>query len=158
MRRNIATLPDSVSELALIRLGIQARGWRALWFAAKLGKAIDRAVAEALKADTGLLHSERFTLGRGHFGLLQYWRSFEELEAWSRQAPHSDWWRDALARIRTRGDFGIYHESYLVPRERVESIYMECDSVGLSAFGKSGEPVGPATTSRGRLGLGKKLS
>ena len=91
-------------------------------------------------------------IGRGHFGVLQYWRSFEHLEAWSHKPPHSEWWRDIVARMRTRGDVGVYHETFLVPRDRIESIYLECAPAGLSVFGTPGEPNGPATTSRGRLG------
>jgi len=158
MRRSIATLPESITELCLIRLGFQARSWSALWFSARLGRAIERAVTEAKASNAGLLHSEQFRLGRGHFGLLQYWRSYEDLETWSRQSPHSDWWRDALARIRSKGDFGIYHETYLVPRKQVESIFVECTPVGLAVFGTPGEPIGPATTSRGRLGRVRDVS
>jgi hypothetical protein len=54
--------------------------------------------------------------------------------------------------MRTRGDFGIYHETYLVPRDRIESVYLDCAPAGLAAFGVPGEAVGPLTTSRGRLG------
>lgn len=152
MRRVIATLPESVAELCLLRLGIQSRGLRALVYARRIGKAVDRSAAEAIASGAGLLHSERFAIDRGHFGVWQYWRSFEDLEAWSRRPPHSEWWRDVLTRMRTRGDVGIYHETFLVPRDRIESIYLECTPAGLSAFGTPGEPVGPATTSRGRLG------
>ncbi len=157
MRRTISTLPESVSELCLVRLGFQARGLRARWFAAKMKRAIDRGAAEAIVANVGLLHSERFTLGRGHFGVLQYWRSFEDLEKWSHRPPHSEWWRDVLARIRSRRDFGIYHETYLVPRANVECLSLECAPAGLSAFGVLGEPIGTATTSRGRLGRARGL-
>jgi hypothetical protein len=91
----------------------------------------------------------------GKFGLLQYWRSFSDLEAWSHRPPHSDWWRGAVERMRTRGDFGIYHETYLVPRDRIESIYLGCRPAGLLIFGETGDPVGPDTNSRGRLRMGK---
>ena len=154
MRRTIATLPESVTELCLIRLGVQWRGLPGLFYALRLGRAIDRSTAEATAAGAGLLNSERFSLGRGHFGVLQYWRSFDDLEAWARRPPHSEWWRGAVERMRTKGDFGVYHETFLVPRDGVESIYLNCRPTGLSAFGTPGEPVGPMTTSRGRLGRG----
>ena len=152
MRRLIATPPESVAELCLIRVGIQIRGLRALLYAARLGRAIDRSTAEAIATGAGLLHSDRFRIGRGHFGVLQYWRSFDDLEAWSRRPPHSEWWRGAVERMRTRGDLGVYHETFVVPRDRIEAIYLDCSPAGLAAFGTPGEPVGPLTTSRGRLG------
>jgi hypothetical protein len=153
MRRSIATLPESITELCLVRVGIQARGLRARLHAARLGRAIDRSAAEALTSDAGLLHSERFSLGRGHSGVLQYWRGFDHLEAWLRKPPHAEWWREAVERMRTRGDLGIYHETFLVPRDRIETIYLDCTPAGLAVFGTSGEPVGTMTTARGRLGL-----
>src|SRR4051812_32563869 len=138
MRRMIASLPDSMDELCLIRLGIQARGLRALVYSARLARAIDRSAAEAIAAGAGLLHSERFAIGRGHFGVLQYWRSFESLEAWSHRPPHSEWWRGVVERMRTRGDVGVYHETFLVPRDAIEAIYLECTPTGLATFGTPG--------------------
>src|SRR5690348_2219589 len=108
MKRIIASLPDSMAELCLIRLGFQCRGLRARFFGLRLGRAIARAADEAVAAGAGLLRSERFVFDSGHFGVLQYWRSFAELEAWSRRPPHSEWWRGAVERMRTKGDFGIY--------------------------------------------------
>jgi hypothetical protein len=153
MQRQVASLPESVPELCLVRLGIQVRRLRALLYAARLGRAIDRSAAEAVASGAGLLRSERFAVSRTHFGVLQYWRSFEDLEAWSHRPPHSEWWRAAVERMRTRGDFGVYHETFLVPRDQIETIYMNCPPTGLAAFGTLGEAVGPQTTSRGRLGL-----
>ncbi|WP_406697703.1 phenylacetaldoxime dehydratase family protein [Singulisphaera sp. Ch08] len=154
MQRVIATLPESMAELCLVRLGIQVRSVRALFYVIRLARAIDRAAAEAIAGGAGLLHSERYSIDRKHFGVLQYWRSFEDLEAWSHRPPHSEWWRHALERMRTKGDLGIYHETFLVPRDRIESIYLDCAPVGLAVFGTTGEPVGSMTASRGRLGRG----
>jgi hypothetical protein len=154
MLRTAASLPESVTELCLLRLGIQVRGFSAFLYAVRLARAIDRSAAEAMASGAGLLGSERFSLGRGHFGVWQYWRSFEALESWSHRPPHSEWWRGAVDRMRTRSDFGVYHETFLVPRDGVESIYLNCRPTGLATFGTTGEPVGPQTTSRGRLGRG----
>jgi hypothetical protein len=155
MERTIARPPDGLSEICLFRLGLQVRRLSAFLYAARLGKAIRKASEEAVASGAGLLHSEGFRVSSRHFGLLQYWRGFDELEAWSRRPPHSEWWRGAVERMRTKGDFGIYHETYLVPRERIESIYLNCEPAGLLTFGAAGEPVGADTNSRGRLNLGR---
>src|SRR5262249_20530396 len=147
-----ASLPESIAELCVVRLGLQVRKASALFYARRLGRAIEKSAKEAIAGETGLLRSERFAMGWNHFGVLQYWRSFDDLEAWSRRPPHSEWWREAVGRMRARGDVGIYHEAYLVPRGQVETIYMNCQPVGLAAFGALGEPVGPLTTGRDRLG------
>lgn len=152
MQRKIASLPDSMAELCLVRLGLQVRRLTALRYASRLARAIDRSADEARAAGVGLLRSERFAQSWRHFGVLQYWRGFDELEQWSKRPPHVEWWREAVERGRTKGDFGLYHEVFLVPRSAVESIYLNCEPVGLSAFGPLGDPVGPMTTSRDRLG------
>lgn len=152
MDRKVALPPESVTELCLIRLGFQLRRLGALFYARGLAKEIDRAAQAAIAAGAGLFHSERFAFGLRHFGVLQYWRSFDDLEQWSRRPPHSEWWRGAVERMRLKGDFGIYHEAFVVPRAAIESIYLNCEPVGLATFGVSAEPVGPMTTSRDRLG------
>jgi hypothetical protein len=152
MDRIVARPSESVEELCLLRLGLVVRKLGALPFARKIGRAIERAASEAIETKAGLLHSERIFFQWKHFGFIQYWSSFEALEDWSHRPPHSDWWREALERMRKQGDFGVYHETFLVPRSGIESIYLNCPAVGLSAFGVQGEAVGTATTSRDRLG------
>ncbi len=136
----------------MIRLGLVVRKLSGLRFVSKFRRGIERASVEAKASGAGLLDSERFLIRWNHFGFLQYWTSFQALEAWSHRPPHSDWWKEALERIRTRGDFGIYHETYVIPRANVEAIYLDCPPIGISAFGINGEAVGKSTTSRDRLG------
>jgi hypothetical protein len=152
MERLTACLPDSIKELALLRLGIQTRSFSAWRLANRLAREIETEARRAMAQDAGLLRSESFRLALGHYGVLQYWRGFDELEAWARRPPHSEWWRSAVERMRTRRDLGIYHELYLVRPGDLESIFMDSRPAGLGAFGVRGEPVGPMTTSRGRLG------
>jgi hypothetical protein len=152
MERRVAGVPESIPELCLVRFGLIARRWSAVPHVRGLARALDRAADEAIRADAGLLRSERFALGLRHLGALQYWRSFEALDAWSHRPPHSDWWRRAVDRMRRRGDLGVYHEAYLVPRQGIESIYLDCPPIGLASFGDLGESVGPLTTAKQRLG------
>lgn len=158
MQRTTARLPDSVAELCLVRMGIQVRRVGGYFYARKLGRAVEAAAREAIGAGVGLLLSERFGLGPGDFGFFQYWQGFEAMETWTRKPPHSEWWRDAVERMRTRGDLGVYHETYLVPRDRVEAIALNCRPAGLAAFGTAGEPVGADTNGRGRLQLGPRAT
>lgn len=159
MTRVTARPPEGVTELCLVRLDFQARGLPALWYAAKLGRAIDRSAAEAIKAGAGLLRSERFAFRVGHYGVIQYWRGFDAMEAWTRTPPHSEWWRGAVERMRKRGDFGVSHETYLVPRDKVEAIALGCsEPAGLFAFGVTGGATGDDTNARGRLAMGKKVN
>ena len=152
LRRVAAELPEGSEGLCLVRFGLVARRVSALGFARRMARRVDRAASEAIASGAGLLHAERFAMGWRHVGAWQYWAGFEALDAWSRRPPHAEWWREALDRMRARGDVGVYHEAYLVARRDVESIYLDCPPLGLAAFGVTAEPVGPRTTARDRLG------
>ena len=54
MQRQVATLPESMSELCLIRVGFQVKRWSALAYVRGLGQAIDRAAAHAIRDRAGL--------------------------------------------------------------------------------------------------------
>ncbi len=157
MQRQVATLPESMSELCLIRVGIQVKRWSALGYVRGLARAIDAAATVAIRDRTGLLRSERLGSSLWEVNILQYWESFEKLEAWTRRPPHSDWWRRATERARTKSDFGLFHEAYVVPRSNIESIYLNATPIGLATFGILADATGPRTTARDRLGLRKTL-
>ena len=146
LNRVVAELPEGVGELCLVRFGLVARKVSAIAFVRRMRREVERAEA------AGLLGSERFSIGWRHVGVLQYWTSFESLEDWSHRPPHADWWRSAVDRMRTKGDFGVYHEAFLVPRGNVETIYLDCPPIGVARFGTTAAPVGPKTTARDRLG------
>lgn len=153
MRRVVATLPEGLNEICLVRLGIQSKGWWGPAYARSVMKSIEASSQKAIQDRAGLLHTDMFLISFRHWGLIQYWESFDKLEAWSHSPPHSEWWRQVLERARTKQDIGIYHESYLVPSSKLESIYLDCEPTGLASFGRLGEATGTRTTSRDRLGL-----
>jgi hypothetical protein len=155
MHHIVARPPESVVELCLVRLGIQVKSFSAWLYARRLRAALLADARRAMAEGAGLLNSEMFAIDLTHFGVLQYWRSFDDLDSWSRRPPHSEWWRSAVERMRLKKDFGVYHETFLVRPSEIESIYLNCGPVGLAAFGTLAEPVGPLTTSRGRLGRGR---
>lgn len=68
--------------------------------------------------------------------MAQYWRSFEQLEAYARSKDHAHWpaWVAFNKRIRnSRGDVGIWHETYKVRAGDYESVYSGMPPFGLSA-------------------------
>jgi hypothetical protein len=155
MTRLVITLPDSLEEMAVVRIGFIAHSVSSWFYLLSLGGPIDKSVEQAKAKDAGLLSSEMFRFSISHVGILQYWRSFEELESWSHSEPHAHWWKEAVERSRKKADFVVYHESYLVPKANFESIYLNLrpeDRVGATSFGESKEAIGPLTASRDRLG------
>lgn len=146
--------PENLNgRFCLVRLGIMATRAKALPYALKFGKAIDRSANVAIAEKAGLLKSERIILSWKHFGYLQYWSNLESLLAWTRSQPHTQWWKDALDRQRRRGDFSIYHETYISTPKGFEAIYLGLgdDRPGASGFGLLQPPTGHMATARGRV-------
>lgn len=82
--------------------------------------------------------------------IVQYWRSFEHLEAFANDAsdPHVAVWRNYCKRVGTSSRTGIWHETYLVRAGEYEAIYGNMPPFGL---GKAGRlvPLADARTARG---------
>jgi hypothetical protein len=51
--------------------------------------------------------------------IMQYWRSYDDLDRWARKLPHSRWWRWLLENVGD--DLGFYHEIYQA--RTAEAIY-----------------------------------
>lgn len=95
---------------------------------------------------------ERGLLGaRTHFGfpnilVVQYWESFEKLDAYAkdRDSVHLPAWAAFNRRSAGSGDVGIWHETYQISSGAFESVYSNMPPYGL------GKAVGlvPATGNR----------
>ena len=89
--------------------------------------------------------------------LVQYWRSFEHLEAYARSQNHEHWpaWVAFNKRMRnSRGDVGIWHETYLVRAGEYEAIYSGMPVWGLGSVGRLTPITGRRESARGRVGKG----
>ena len=84
----------------------------------------------------GLL-STRPTFGLRNIGVLQHWRSAEDLHAYAHGPGrlHLAAWKRFNARIGTSGDVGIWHETYVVPAGRMESVFVNMPRYGLGVAG-----------------------
>ena len=95
----------------------------------------------------------------GHNGItgrvmVQYWRSFEDLEAYARAKDKSHWpaWVDFNKRIgASRGDVGIWHETYRIKPGQYEAIYSGMPPFGLGRVGKLEPATGRRRDARDRL-------
>ena len=71
--------------------------------------------------------------------IVQYWKSFEALEAYARTQDREHWpaWVDFNKRVGdSRGDVGIWHETYQIPAGRYETVYSGMPPHGLGKVGK----------------------
>jgi hypothetical protein len=67
--------------------------------------------------------------------VLQYWRSFADLErfAHSREEPHLAAWRQFNRTLGNSGDVGIWHETFQVAPGAYECVYVNMPRYGLAA-------------------------
>jgi hypothetical protein len=81
--------------------------------------------------------------------IVQYWRSFEQLEAFARDQddPHLEIWRQYWRRVGRTGRTGIWHETYLVGAGQYEAVYGNMPPHGL---GKAGRLVAIGDSSNAR--------
>jgi len=102
--------------------------------------------------ELGLLNVQTFWAGRVLMGV-QYWRSFEHLEAFARDKddPHLAAWRNYWRRVGKSPRTGIWHETYLVRAGEYEAFYGNMRTFGL---GKAGTlmPASASDSARERLG------
>ncbi|QUD88372.1 DUF4188 domain-containing protein [Phenylobacterium montanum] len=125
-----------------------------------VAQAMPKMLAElARQPDLGLLHV------RSHFGFpnvmaIQYWRSFDHLEAYARARDkvHLPAWQAFNKAVGSNGDVGIWHETYLVSPGRYEAIYNNMPRYGLGAAGDIVDAVGFRQEARQRVKAAIKAS
>jgi hypothetical protein len=91
----------------------------------------------------------------GFPAIVQYWRSFEQLEAYARNHDLAHWpaWVAFNKRVGgSRGDVGIWHETYRVGAGQYEAIYSAMPAFGLGKVGQLVPASGARETARGRIG------
>jgi hypothetical protein len=104
--------------------------------------------------ELGLLHAQTFVYWRG-VALVQYWRSFEQLEAFARtpSMTHLDAWKKFNRAVGADGSVGIWHETYVVQAGQYECVYGNMPRFGLAVAGQHRPAVGAKETARRRMGL-----
>ncbi len=123
-------------DFVVFIIGMRVNKW---W---KLHKWIPVAAAMGPMVKELSTHREKGMLGaRQYFGrttmMVQYWRSFEALEAFSKDKddPHLEAWRRFNAKVGTSGDVGVYHETYRVAAGGYECVYANMPVLGLASAG-----------------------
>jgi hypothetical protein len=93
--------------------------------------------------------------------IVQYWRSFEDLERYARSQDYQHWpaWVAFNRRVgQSRGDVGIWHETYRVRTDEYETVYSGMPPFGLGKVGRLVPASGSRESARGRLGAGTESS
>ena len=102
--------------------------------------------------EKGFLGAE-FFLYRWGPAILQYWRSFEDLERFARNPddPHMPAWQRFNRTVGKDGSVGIFHETFIVERGNYEAIYSNMPVFGLAKATEQVRAVGGRETARRRL-------
>ena len=95
----------------------------------------------------------------GHNGIMgkvivQYWRSFDHLEKYARSKDNEHWpaWVEFNRKMKnSRGDVGIWHETYLVGPGQYEAIYSGMPAFGLGKVGQLNPATGNREEARKRM-------
>jgi len=103
--------------------------------------------------ETGFLGAETFLYWRG-VALIQYWRSFEDLERFARDrdSSHLPAWRRFNRSVSSDGSVGIWHETFLVEQGSYEAVYANMPVFGLAKATSHVPATGRRETARQRLG------
>ncbi|MGE0046931.1 MAG: DUF4188 domain-containing protein [Hyphomonadaceae bacterium] len=148
-RRTAELEGDFVVFLIGMRMNKIWKFWK--WFPA--AQAMARMLTELeQKPELGLLHYRSYVALPGLF-VLQYWRSFDQLHAYSinQDAVHLPAWRAFNKAIAGNADVGIWHETFLVKDGAHESVYNNMPVWGLAAAGQSVPAIGRRKSAKGRL-------
>lgn len=118
-----------------------------------VAKAMGPMIAELSKdPESGFLGASSYLNWRG-VTLVQYWRSFEQLERYSRdrEAKHFPAWVAFNKSVGSNGDVGIWHETYKVAAGAYETVYNNMPPYGLAAATKAVPAAGYRGTAVGRI-------
>lgn len=86
--------------------------------------------------------------------IVQYWRSFDHLETYARSADRQHWpaWVDFNKRVgKSRGDVGIWHETYQIRAGEYETVYSGMPRFGLGKVGRLVPASDKKESARGRI-------
>ena len=120
----------------------------------RVARAMPAMLAELKRhPESGLLHFEVFFYWRG-VGVLQYWRSFEQLHAYAhaRDSKHLPAWAEFNRRIGGDGSVGIWHETYTVAPGQYECIYGNMPRFALAGAARHVAVTGVLDSARSRIG------
>ena len=100
-------------------------------------------------------HPEKGLLGYETMGFVnvQYWRSFEHLEAFAKDQddPHLEAWRGYWRRVGKTTRAGIWHETYRVRPGDYECVYNNMPLFGLARATRAVAASGTRESAAGRL-------
>ncbi len=140
-------------EVVLFLIGMRINKLWKIWkWLPVMGKMPKMLAELAAQPELGLL-TARGQFGLRNFSSIQYWKSAAHLQAFARAADktHLPAWQAFYRSVGSNGDIGIWHETYVVPRGNLETIYLNMPRFGLGLIGKLRPANGSRATAAKRL-------
>jgi hypothetical protein len=105
------------------------------------------------RPESGFLGSEAMLRDLRTVSMIQYWRDFDSLEAYTRDREQSHWpaWTAFNRAVGNDGTVGIFHETYTVQAGSYETIYVNMPSVGLGRVAGLQQATGSRSEARSRM-------
>jgi hypothetical protein len=146
---------DMKEPIVVFLIGMRINRLLALrrWLPIAVG-AMPRMLRELMtQPELGMI-SYRLLLGWRRIEVVQYWRSFEQLEhyARSRDQAHLPAWQAFNRSVGVDGTIGIFHETYIVQPEAAEALYGNMPVFGLAQATNHVPATGRRETARRRMG------
>jgi hypothetical protein len=107
------------------------------------------------RPEAGLLGAKLYLGGLRTPTVIQYWRSFDQLEAYARNKDNEHWpaWVEFNKEVGSNGDVGIWHETYLVPAGAYDCVYNNLPPIGLGEASRLVPATGRRATAAARAGV-----
>jgi hypothetical protein len=136
-------------DFVVFLIGMRVNRWWKIhkWFPVVM--AMPRMLKElSQKPESGILGAEA-----GIGMIVQYWKSFEHLEAYAkdRNGEHYPAWKAFNTKIKSNGDVGIWHETYKVRAGEYECVYNNMPKRGLGKVGELVPAIGKRESAAERI-------
>lgn len=141
-------------DFVVFLIGMRINRWWKLHKWIPVAKAMPKMLIElSQKPESGFLGFQMY--GGLPPVIVQYWKSFEQLEAYAkdRSGQHYPAWKAFNTKIRSNGDVGIWHETYKVRDGEFECIYNNMPRYGLGKIGELIPASGNRESSAQRIGV-----
>lgn len=119
----------------LFLIGMRVNRLWQVWKWLPVATAMPRMLIELQKnRELGLLGKPRSFVSGRIVLVWQYWESFEKLEAYSRSSGnlHLPAWKAFNKNVRDNGSVGIFHETYVLSDDKLETVYGNMPPFGLA--------------------------
>jgi Monooxygenase af470-like len=143
-------------DFVVFLIGMRVNAFWKAWKWLPVFLAMPRMLRELEKSpESGFLGADLYFGSPRRPMVVQYWRSFEHLEAYARSKDASHWpaWVAFNKRVGSNGDVGIWHETYIIPAGSFECVYNNMPPIGLGMATSLVPAAGRKATAASRAGV-----